>query len=87
MKILNGSGNRKDITELYEWSKYMKALNRCGLGQTAANPILSTIENFRHLYEDLVVSTEDFITTFDMEKAVAESCEYVGRVPNYNHND
>jgi [NiFe] hydrogenase diaphorase moiety large subunit len=87
IKILEGSGNRKDITELYTWCKYMKAANRCGLGQTAANPIMSTIENFRHLYEDLVAGTEEFISTFDMEKAVAESCEYVGRIPNYKHND
>lgn len=85
MKILDGKGSRKDIEELHQWSKYMKQANRCGLGQTAANPILSTIENFRHLYEDLIVSTDEFVSDFDIEKAVSESCEYVGRIPNLAH--
>lgn len=85
-KILDGKGSRKDIAELKEWAKYMKQANRCGLGQTAANPILSTIENFKHLYEDLITSTEDYVSSFNMEKAVAESCEYVGRIPNLVHD-
>jgi [NiFe] hydrogenase diaphorase moiety large subunit len=84
-KILAGKGTRKDIAELKDWAKYMKQANRCGLGQTAANPILSTIENFKHLYEDQITSTDDFVSTFNMEKAVAESCEYVGRIPNPVH--
>jgi [NiFe] hydrogenase diaphorase moiety large subunit len=84
-KILNGRGSRKDVNELYQWSKYLKAANRCGLGQTAANPILSTIENFRQLYEDLVIPEEDFVSTFDMETAVADSCAYVGRIAKYEH--
>ena len=48
-KILNARGVKQDINDLVDWSKVMK-LNRCGLGQTAANPILSSIKNFRHLY-------------------------------------
>ena len=85
-KILDGYGSRKDVNELYQWTKYMKASNRCGLGQTAANPILSTIENFRQLYEDLVIPEEEFISTFNMEEAVADSCAYVGRVPIFEHH-
>jgi [NiFe] hydrogenase diaphorase moiety large subunit len=85
-KILDGYGSRKDVNELYQWTKYMKAANRCGLGQTAANPILSTIENFRQLYEDLVIPEEEFVSTFNMEEAVADSCMYVGRVPIFDHH-
>lgn len=85
-KILDGHGSRTDINELYQWSKYMKASNRCGLGQTAANPILSTIENFRQLYEDLVIPEEEFVSTFNMEEAVADSCAYVGRIPIFEHH-
>jgi [NiFe] hydrogenase diaphorase moiety large subunit len=86
LKIIEGKGSKNDIAELQQWAKYMKYANRCGLGQTAANPILSTIENFRHLYEDLITSTEDFVSTFDMENAVADSCDYVGRIPNLVHD-
>jgi [NiFe] hydrogenase diaphorase moiety large subunit len=85
-KILDGKGTSTDIKELHQWTKYMKAANRCGLGQTAANPILSTIENFRQLYEDLVTPQEEFVSSFDMEHAVADSCEYVGRIPKFEHN-
>lgn len=85
-KILDGHGSRKDVNELYQWTKYMKMSNRCGLGQTAANPVLSTIENFRQLYEDLVIPEEEFVSTFNMEEAVADSCAYVGRIPIFEHH-
>lgn len=85
LKIMDGKGTNQDIDELYKWAGVGRVTNRCGLGQTAANPILTTIENFRHLYEDLVETNETFISTFDMEAAVAESCEVVGREPNLSH--
>ena len=81
LKILNEQGTKKDIEELYTWAGYDRTANRCGLGQTAANPIITTIENFRNLYEDLVKTEEEYVSSFDMEQAVAESCEAVGRVP------
>jgi hypothetical protein len=71
-----------DIDELYSWGQYMKQANRCGLGQTAANPILTTIENFRSQYQALVKTDDEYVSEFDMDKAVQESCKYVGRVPN-----
>jgi [NiFe] hydrogenase diaphorase moiety large subunit len=82
LKILNGHGTKQDIDELYTWAGYDRAANRCGLGQTAANPIMTSIENFRALYEGLVETDETYVSIFDMEAAVAESCEVVGRVPN-----
>jgi [NiFe] hydrogenase diaphorase moiety large subunit len=85
LKILNGQGTKKDIDELYTWAGYDRAANRCGLGQTAANPIITTIENFRGLYEDLIKTEEEYVSTFNMEQAVAESCEVVGRVPSLSH--
>ena len=85
LKILNGQGTNQDINELYTWAGFEKAANRCGLGQTAANPIITTIENFRNLYENLIETNETFVSTFNMEQAVTESCEAVGRVPNLSH--
>jgi [NiFe] hydrogenase diaphorase moiety large subunit len=82
IKLVNGHGIMKDIDELYSWSKYMKQANRCGLGQTAANPIMTTIENFRPLYEALVKTDAEYVSEFDMDKAVQASCNYVDRVPN-----
>ncbi len=80
--ILDGNGTRNDIDELYTWAKVGKPANRCGLGQTAANPIITSIENFRGLYEDLVKTDQGYLSSFNMEDAVAESCAAVDRVPN-----
>lgn len=82
LKIINGKGVQKDLDNLVEWGEKSKVANRCGLGQTAANPILTTIENFRSLYEDLLIEDTPYEAEFDMEKAVADSCEFVERVPN-----
>jgi len=82
VKILDGKGIRNDIEELYSWAVQGKPASRCGLGQTAANPIITSIQNFRHLYDDLVRTDQEYLSTFNMEEAVAESCEAVGRIPN-----
>ncbi|MFN2280348.1 MAG: NAD(P)H-dependent oxidoreductase subunit E [Anaerolineales bacterium] len=81
LKILEGGGTRIDLEELYTWSLLGKAVNRCGLGQTAANPIITTIDNFKGLYKDLIKTDAEYLSTFDMEQAVAESCDVVGREP------
>lgn len=80
-KIIDGYGTEKDLNDLLVNARKMKLVNRCGLGQSAANPIISTIENFRPLYEKLIKPDKEFISTFDMSKAVAESCAHVGRKP------
>ena len=75
-KIIEGKGVKQDIDDMLKLAKTMKDLNRCGLGQTAANPIITTIENFREKYEALVKEPKaDGIYEFDMKKAVKDSCE------------
>ena len=84
-RIRAGMGIKKDIEELENWSGWMKQANRCGLGQTTANPILFSIKNFRDKYDELV-KDGDYISEFNMEKAVADSCKYVDRTPKFHHN-
>jgi [NiFe] hydrogenase diaphorase moiety large subunit len=81
LKILNARGVEQDIEDIVNWGKYLKA-SRCGLGQTAANPILTSIKNFRHLYESKIQSRKDYDTGFDLSRAVKEACEVTGRAPN-----
>ncbi|MFO7655496.1 MAG: NAD(P)H-dependent oxidoreductase subunit E [Bacteroidales bacterium] len=80
-KILNARGVMQDIDDMVEWGKILRA-SRCGLGQTAANPILSSIKNFRHLYEEKIQKNKSFDSGFDLSMAVKESCEATGRIPN-----
>jgi len=79
-KIILGRGTMNDLTEIEEWGDIMK-INRCGLGHTAANPMLSSVRNFRHLYEDKIKRGIDYTSGFDLQEAIKESCDFVERVP------
>ena len=81
-KILDDNGVMNDLAELEKWCNMMKESNRCGLGQTAANPILTSLKNFREKYEELINKDIEFDSGFDLSAAVAESCEAVDRIPN-----
>ena len=49
-KITEGKGTMEDLAELEELSYTVQANSLCGLGQTAANPIVSTMKQFRDEY-------------------------------------
>ncbi len=49
-RITEGNGTMKDLEELEELSKTVKANSLCALGQTSANPINSTLAHFRDEY-------------------------------------
>ncbi len=49
-KIASGRGTMKDLDKLDELGNYIKSASLCGLGQTAPNPVLSTIRYFRDEY-------------------------------------
>ena len=50
-KITDGRGEDGDIEKLEELAMTIKATSLCGLGQTAPNPVLSTLRYFRDEYE------------------------------------
>jgi NADP-reducing hydrogenase subunit HndC len=50
-RITEGKGEKGDIEKLELLAKNIKASALCGLGQTAPNPILSTLRYFRDEYE------------------------------------
>lgn len=50
-RICEGNGKDGDIETLEELSQQIKDSSLCGLGQTAPNPVLTTIKYFRHEYE------------------------------------
>ena len=49
-KISEGKGTMEDLDKLEDLAKYIKANSLCGLGQTAPNPVLATINFFRDEY-------------------------------------
>ena len=50
-RITEGEGREGDIELLESMAATIKAASLCGLGQTAPNPVLSTLRYFRHEYE------------------------------------
>ncbi|MBR2848467.1 MAG: NADH-quinone oxidoreductase subunit NuoF [Clostridia bacterium] len=49
-KICDGNGEMEDLDKLEELANYIKSASLCGLGQTAPNPVLSTLRYFRDEY-------------------------------------
>ena len=50
-KITKGTATMEDLDKLEELCYYVKENSACGLGQTAPNPVLSTLHYFRDEYE------------------------------------
>ena len=51
-RICSGEGQEGDIERLEQLGREIKAAALCGLGQTAPNPVLTTIQYFREEYEE-----------------------------------
>ena len=49
-KIIAGNGELEDLDRMEELCNYIKSASLCGLGQTAPNPVLSTLRYFREEY-------------------------------------
>ena len=77
-KITQGKGTLEDVDELEQLCYYIKENSLCGLGQTAPNPVLSTLKFFRDEYVAHVVDKKcpagvckDLLNyTIDMEKCI-----------------
>jgi NADH-quinone oxidoreductase subunit F len=56
LRILNqftrGKGSEEDLSTLDELGRMIRDTSLCGLGQTAPNPVLTTMRHFRHEFED-----------------------------------
>jgi NADH-quinone oxidoreductase subunit F len=56
LRILNsfadGGGTESDLDTLDELGRMIRDMSLCGLGQTAPNPVLTTMRHFRHEFED-----------------------------------
>jgi len=76
-RFKNGLADMNDLKELKNWTSIMKATSRCGLGKTAGNSVIQSIEKF-HDYFALRFAATDNSTyrKFDHTLAVAEYERY-----------
>jgi len=55
-RVTEGAGTTHHIELLDELSRYIRDCSLCGLGQTAPNPVLTTLRHFRSEFEDHIVA-------------------------------
>lgn len=73
-KIMQGLGDREDLTYLSDLGETIIATSRCGLGKTSPNPILSSLENFPLVYAALLKERNDGCQAgFDIQRALDDS--------------
>ncbi len=77
-RVIEGKAIKSDIDNMKAWAEIMRKTSRCGLGQTACNPISGTISNFPDIYESKV-KKGSYTSDFDMDKAIVEAAKAVGR--------
>jgi bidirectional [NiFe] hydrogenase diaphorase subunit len=53
-KLIAGQANTEDLEKLDKLCHLVKTTSLCGLGQSAPNPVLSTLKYFRNEYDTLV---------------------------------
>jgi [NiFe] hydrogenase diaphorase moiety large subunit len=78
-KVMDGKGTAQDLADLEAWGKIIKSMSRCGLGQTSPNPILTTLQNFREMYQSRISAENAFVPEFDLEKAAGEAAAVTGQ--------
>jgi [NiFe] hydrogenase diaphorase moiety large subunit len=68
-KIVEGHGSAGDVVALEELCQLVKNHSHCGLGQTAANPILTTLERYPDLYQNKLKEIS-YEPGFDLDAAL-----------------
>ncbi len=85
-KITKGQGTLEDIDKMEELCYYIKANSLCGLGQTAPNPVLSTLKFFRDEYIAHVVDKKcpagvcKDLLSYEIDPAKCKGCTACARV-------
>jgi [NiFe] hydrogenase diaphorase moiety large subunit len=79
-KLIAGRATLADIAQMESLGDTVVRMSRCGLGQTAPNPILSTMLNFPELYEARLAPTS-FAPLVTLHDALREAVAIQGREP------
>lgn len=77
-KIVDGHGSAGDVVALEELCRLIKQYSHCGLGQTAANPILTTLERYPEIYQAQLKQIS-YEPGFDLDAALATARRLANR--------
>ncbi|TWU44877.1 NAD-reducing hydrogenase HoxS subunit alpha [Novipirellula aureliae] len=79
-EVLDGHATHTELDALKKLCGTIKTMSQCGLGQTAPNPILSTIDQFPELYEARL-QKGDFYPRLNLQEALKAGSACSGREP------
>jgi [NiFe] hydrogenase diaphorase moiety large subunit len=79
-KIVAGRATLADVAATEGLANTVARMSRCGLGQSAPNPILTTMRNFPEAYEARIAAAP-FVPRVTLEDALREAVEVQGREP------
>ena len=77
-KVHTGHGTRYDLEEMRKLGRIMQVACHCGLGQTAPNPVLDSLDEFPEAYARRLRSTA-YEPAFDLNAALEEARQLTGR--------
>jgi [NiFe] hydrogenase diaphorase moiety large subunit len=77
-KVVCGHATSEDLAMMRTIGSVVRESSHCGLGMTAANPILGSMEKFLEIYEARLKSTS-FEPAFDLDAALEEARQISGR--------
>jgi len=79
-KIVAGRATQSDVEAIDSLASTVARMSRCGLGQTAPNPILTTMRNFPALYEARL-QPGVFMPAVELRDALRDAIDVQGREP------
>ncbi|MDP2877924.1 MAG: NAD(P)H-dependent oxidoreductase subunit E [Sulfuricella sp.] len=83
-KIASGHGTASDLEELKSLGHILKTMSHCGLGSSAANPVLDMLEKFPDAYERKLKELA-FEPAFDLDGALETARKITGRDDDWAH--
>lgn len=83
-KIVEGHGSAGDIVALEELCQIIKNYSHCGLGQTAANPVLTTLERYPEIYQKMLKKIS-YEPGFDLDKSLETARRMANRDDAHAH--
>ncbi len=83
-KIASGHGTASDLEEMKSLGHILKTMSHCGLGGSAANPVLDTLEKFPDVYERKLKALA-FEPAFDLDGALETARKITGRDDDSAH--
>jgi ferredoxin len=79
-RITSGEGEEGDLDLLQELAEFMQETSLCALGQSAPNPVVSTLKYFREEYEEHILHKQcragvcSALIAYDIDQEKCEAC-------------